>query len=210
MAQEPQPEPQARIDAALAQAADRGIPVLLLERKIAEGRAKGVALEAVATAVERRAAALERAAQVMQGQEGTGDAELAVGADAVEAGVSEAVLEAVATLAPQDRRAVAIAALTQLVALGHAPDVALARVRAALDRGPEALINLPAEAGQGRGGPPFGLPGPADGRGPQGGPPANLPVPGGAPQGNPPGGPPEGAGPPAGLGGPPVGGPGGF
>ena len=69
-------------------------------------------------------------------------------------GVSETVLEAVAANAPRERRAVAIAVLTDLVNQGHTPEAALGRVRDALKRGPDALSNLPAEAGGRRGGGP--------------------------------------------------------
>jgi len=173
--------PQDRIDTALARARQVGIPEALLTSKVAEGRAKGVSLERIAAAVERREAALERASQALSGREDVGAADLAVAADAVEAGVSDAVLETVAASAPLERRAVAIAALTELVELGHVPEDALARVQEALARGPEALLNLPAEAGRGAGGP--GLPSPAAGRGgSRGGPPASVPAPGGAAQ----------------------------
>jgi len=53
--------PQDRINTALARARQVGIPVALLESKIAEGKAKGVSLDRVAAAVERRQAALEKA-----------------------------------------------------------------------------------------------------------------------------------------------------
>jgi hypothetical protein len=185
--------PQDRINTAIARAKQVGIPVTLLESKVAEGKAKGVSLDRIAAAIERREVALERASQAMKGQAGTGAAELAVAADAVESGVSDAVLKAVAETAPRDRRAVAIATLTQLVQLGHVPEAALARVQDALKRGPEALLNLPAEAGR-LGGGPSNVPvsdaagGGARG-GATGGPPASVPAPGGASQPNKPGGP---------------------
>jgi hypothetical protein len=87
-----------------------------------------------------------------------------VAADAVQGGVSQTALATISQTAPQDRRTVAIAVLTDLVALGHASDRALTQVQAALSRGPEALANLRAEstaqvqtnggvsAGAGRGG----------------------------------------------------------
>ena len=173
--------PQDRINTALARARQVGIPVSLLENKIAQGKAKGVSLERIAAVIERRETTLEHASQVLKGQQGNGDAELTVAADAVESGVSDAVLRAVSESAPRDRRAVAIAALTQLVQLGHGSDVALAKVREALKRGPEALLNLPAQEGRGRGrGPdPVPVPDAASGRGKAGnGPPASVPAPG--------------------------------
>ena len=138
--------PQERINRGLDRARAAGIPVELLESKIAEGKAKGVSLDRVATVVERRLGALEHASQVMRGPRDAGTAGLGVAADAVEAGVNDAVLAAIADTAPRERRAVAIAALTQLVQLGHVPEEALARVREALARGPEALDRLQAEA----------------------------------------------------------------
>jgi hypothetical protein len=139
--------PQDRINTALARAKQVGIPVALLEAKIAEGKAKGVSLDRIAAAIERRETTLEHASRVMKGQPGNGDAELSVAADAIDSGVSDSVLRSIAESAPRDRRAVAIAALTQLVQLGHVPEAALDRVKDALKRGPEALLNLPAEAG---------------------------------------------------------------
>ena len=142
--------PQERINTALARARQVGIPVALLESKIAEGKAKGVSLDRIAVAIERRQAALERASQAMRGQTDAA-ASLAVGADAIESGVNETVLKAVADSSPRDRRNVAIAALTELVHQGQAPEAALERVRDALKRGPDALTNLPAEGSSNRG-----------------------------------------------------------
>lgn len=79
--------PQARIDAALARATEAGIPVALLQSKVAEGRAKGVSLERIAAAVERRGAALEHARDVLRGPREVDQAGLSVAADAVEAGI---------------------------------------------------------------------------------------------------------------------------
>ena len=105
MAQAQVQPPQDRINTALIRARQVGIPVTLLESKVAEGKAKGVSLERIAAAVERREAALEHANQAIKGKEATSDAELSVAADAVETGVSDAVLKAVAESAPRDRRA---------------------------------------------------------------------------------------------------------
>src|SRR5687768_13166961 len=95
--------PQDRINTALARARQVGIPVVLLESKVAEGKAKGVSLDRVAEAVERRQAALEKASQALRGQPDAASS-LSVGADAVEAGVSDAALKAIADNAPRDRR----------------------------------------------------------------------------------------------------------
>jgi hypothetical protein len=186
--------PQDRINTALARAREVGIPVALLESKIAEGKAKGVSLERIAVAVERREAALERASQALRGQPDASSS-LGVGGDAIESGVSEAALRAIAENAPRDRRNVAIAVLTQLVQQGHVSEEALARVRAALKRGPDALANLPAEAGAaaGRRGGTSAETG-ARGGGAPSGPPAGVPGPGNAPQAARPGGAPDAGG----------------
>ena len=186
--------PQDRINTALARAQQVGIPVALLESKIAEGKAKGVSLDRIAAAVERRQAALEKASQALRGQPDAASS-LAVGADAVEAGVSDAALKAIAENAPRDRRNVAIAVLTELVEQGHAPTAALERVREALKRGPDALANLPAQAAAARAGgagAETGRGGRAGGAEP--GPPSGVPAPGTPPQAGRPGGPPTSTG----------------
>src|SRR5258705_8077167 len=184
--------PQDRINTALARARQVGIPVALLESKMAEGKAKGVSLERIAAAIEHREGVLERASQALRGNPGDA-ASLSVGADAIESGVNEAVLKAGAEDAPRDRRTVAIAALTQLVQHGDLPEAALAKVRNALKRGPDALTNLPGDAGNGRGrGSSNGQgSGNSGGRGrSESGPPAAVPAPGKPPQA----GKPEGSG----------------
>ncbi len=189
--------PQDRINTALARARQMGIPLALLESKIAEGKAKGVSPERIAAALERREATLEKAHDALRGHPDADDS-LAVGADAIESGVSEAVLKAIADNAPRDRRNVAIAALTELVQQGHVPEAALARVREALKREPDALANLPAEAGAGRGRGGEGRGGGASaggnghGGGGEAGPPSGVPGPGNPPQAGKPGGPPPG------------------
>jgi hypothetical protein len=176
--------PQDRMTTALDRAREVGIPVTLLESKIAEGKAKGVSLERIAAAVERREAALEKAREALRDQPDA-DASLSVAADAVETGVSDAVLKAIAQTAPRDRRNVAIAALTELVHQGHGSQQALDRVRDALKRGPDALANLPAEAGSHRGPGTSGRDG--DSHGGQSGTPSAVPPPGRGPSGGGPG-----------------------
>ncbi|HEY0674199.1 MAG TPA: hypothetical protein VGD27_18130 [Longimicrobiales bacterium] len=180
--------PEERIAAAMGRAASAGIPVELLQSKVNEGKAKGVDMARVATVVERRAAGLARAqaALAMRGSERDA-ATLDVGADALQSGVSEAVLRAIGETAPRERRAVAIAALTELVNNGNVPEDALLRVQEALARGPDALNNLPAQAIEGRArgaergqrpshaGPPAGVPAP--GVAPAAGAPSNVPKP---------------------------------
>lgn len=190
-------DPQQRIDAARRRAEATGIPVALLDGKVAEGRAKGVPADRIATAVERRLASLSRAREAMASAPRTAPvsaADLSVGADALEAGVEPAVLGRLTVAAPGNQRAQAIAVLTELVASGESSERALARVTSAMERGPEALRQLPGEAasergrgqGQGQGsvnGPPGrgsnnGRGNNAGGRGRgQGGPPASVPGP---------------------------------
>lgn len=143
----------ARVEATLGAAAEAGIPVSLLERKIAEGRAKGVPMARIASAVEARLAALTSArdALVEAGMTSTTEGELSVAADAIQAGVSGAALAAVSTAAPPERRAVAIAVLSELVAQGRTSSEALVQVRDALAAGPEALANLRGASGVGAG-----------------------------------------------------------
>ncbi|HEU4884151.1 MAG TPA: hypothetical protein VFT45_17995 [Longimicrobium sp.] len=179
-------DPQQRIDAARRRAESAGIPVALLDSKVAEGRAKGVPLDRIAVAVERRLASLGRAREAMAGAPRGApvtQGDLSVGADAIEAGVDPAVLGRLAAAAPADRRAVAIAVLTELVSQGESSERALARVSSALRGGSEALRRLPGEAASERSrgnGPPPGRgnqgQGNARGRG-QGGPPAAVPGP---------------------------------
>jgi hypothetical protein len=139
---------EARIEAAMSAAVQAGIPVSLLERKVAEGKAKGVPMDRIATAVEGRLDGLSRAhdALIGAGLKSTTEGELSVAADAVQAGVSQSALVAISQRASGESRAVAIAVLTDLVAQGHASAQALTRVEGALARGPEALANLSAES----------------------------------------------------------------
>jgi len=136
----------AKVQAALQTALEAGIPVSLLERKVAEGKAKGVPMERIAVAVQTRLEALLRARNALQqGRvEATTAGDLSIAADAVQAGVSDAAIAEIARSAPRERRAVAVAVLTNLVALGHASERALTQVQAAMKRGPEALLNLQA------------------------------------------------------------------
>ncbi len=139
----------ARVETAIQHAMTVGIPVTLLQRKVDEGKAKGIPMDRIAAAVETRLTALTRARDAMlsAGITHTTEGQLSVAADAVQAGVSQAALVAVGRSAPEERRTVAIAVLTQLVASGQLPDQAVAHVQAAIARGPEALANLGAQAG---------------------------------------------------------------
>ncbi|MEN8144092.1 MAG: hypothetical protein ABFS14_03995 [Gemmatimonadota bacterium] len=182
MAQESNPE----FADELARAAEAGIPVSLLESKIAEGRAKGVSIDLIQEAVSRRTDALIKASAALQaaGIESPAAADMSVGADALQGGVSETVLATIAETSPAERRTVAIAALAQLVGAGIVPDKALQQVEDALQRGPEALANLPVQAGAVAGTVPAAAIGQSGGAG-------------GIPEGVPAAGRPADAGPPA-------------
>jgi hypothetical protein len=138
--------PQARIDAALSAAAEAKIPAELIRSKVAEGEAKRVPPERIATAVEARVKSLVRASETMKRAdiEVQNSGELAVAADALDAGVSESALVTISRETPPDRRTVAMAVLADLVLLGNASDRALTRVSAAV-RSNAALANLHAE-----------------------------------------------------------------
>lgn len=140
--------PEARIQAALDAAIAAGISTSLLQSKVQEGEAKGVSVTAIAAAVEARLQGLARAKDALgrAGVNAASDGELLVASEALNAGVSEAALIRITREAPGERRAVATAVLTDLVRLGYGNGDAFARVNAALSTGPDALVNLRAEA----------------------------------------------------------------
>lgn len=145
-AQAQQQSADARIEAAMQAAARADIPASLLKSKVEEGEAKNVPQQRIAAAVEARLDALVKASRAMKDAkiESTTESELSVAADAMQAGVSQKSLVKVYRDAPQERRAVAVAVLTDLVRLGKANEHALARVSAAV-RSNAALANLQAE-----------------------------------------------------------------
>jgi hypothetical protein len=192
--------PAERIAAAQARVAAAGVPAELLQNLVNEGRAKGVPMDRVAAAAERRAAALERAAGALERSDRrTSAAEFAAGADAIEAGVDGRGLQAVIQAARGEDGSVALAVLAELARQGMPVENALERVTAAMARGGDALANLPAKAAEARerrGAPASagrpaeaGRPGTAGRPGGTGGPPAGVPAGGNRPGG---GGPPSG------------------
>lgn len=145
-------DPQERITAAMERASSAGIPLSLLEDKVAEGKAKGVPMDRIAESVEQRLDRLSTArAALSRAGHDPSPAELSIGAYAIGTGVSEAALAAVGD-APQERRVVAIAVLTELVSQGVLEEHALVQVNSALARGPRALEDLRAQAAANRGG----------------------------------------------------------
>ncbi len=143
-----QGDADARIRATLAAAAAAHLPTQLLESKVAEGRAKHVPEDRIATAVQARYQALLSASGALRdaGVHAASAGDLAVAADALQAGVSQSALVKLERSAPASQRAVATATLAQLVQLGYGSDAALLRVDGALAQGEEALANLRAEA----------------------------------------------------------------
>jgi hypothetical protein len=179
--------PEARIEAAKSRSTAAGVPVSLLENRVAEGRAKGVPMDRIAAAVERRAASLIAARDAMgRTRRDLTPADLGAGADALDAGIPGGHLRTVIEQARSGERSVAIAVLTYLHQTEGLPvDQALAQVTGALGKGPDALRALPAQAaaarqrrGQGANGQP-GAPGRGNGNG--NGPPAAVPSPGNRP-----------------------------
>jgi hypothetical protein len=137
---------EARIQAALATAVDAGVPVTLLESKIAEGRAKGVDMARIATAVEHRAEVLTRVQTALAARfEAVTTGELTAAADAHQNGVGLDGIVGVTARAGNDRAA-ALTVLADLVAEGRAPEHALLRVEAALNGGAAELARLRAAA----------------------------------------------------------------
>ncbi|HEV2736594.1 MAG TPA: hypothetical protein VGV85_17230 [Longimicrobiaceae bacterium] len=146
-----QGDPAQRIEAARRRADATGIPVSLLDLKVAEGRAKGASADRIAGAVEIRLSLLSRAREAMAGAgRALSASDLSAGADALSAGVSTEALGSLTRSAPGDRRAVAIAVLAQLVQEGDGSDRALERVRLALAN-PETLRTLPGQVRRGNG-----------------------------------------------------------
>jgi len=184
--------PEERIEVAMASARQAGIPVSLLESKRAEGQAKGVPMDRIASAIQTRLQQLEAAQRAMKRVASDVDAaQLSVGADAIGAGVSEAVLAEITSAAGRERRSIAVAALTYLVSKeGLASPVALARVKDAMAKGPEALTDL-AKKSAPKGRIPDGVPAKgnrseAGNPGKGGGPPSSIPAPGRGNPSNPP------------------------
>jgi hypothetical protein len=177
-----QDDPAARIDAARQRAAAAGIPLSLLDSRVAEGRAKGIPDAQIAAVVERRAVALTQARDAMAAASGLNAADLSAGADAIEAGIGGQTLRSLIAGARSEDRPVAIAVLTYLhQEQGMPVGEAMAQVRAAMGEGPEALRTLPgrAAAARDRRGPPAGVGRPDGvGRPPGTGPPAGVPGPG--------------------------------
>lgn len=198
--------PEARIEAARDRVAQVGIEPGLLDLRVAEGRAKGVPLGVIADVIERRADALVTAGEALRPITPTlRQADLAAGADAVEAGIPAGAIQQVAREARAEDRSVAISVLTYLSSEASLPlEVAIRNVSDAIRRGPDALRELPAQAspaagvrGNSEGGRPPAAGSAGPGERPTTGPPSGVPGPVERPgRPDPPGQGPSGQGPP--------------
>ncbi|MGH7477634.1 MAG: hypothetical protein ACRELD_15315 [Longimicrobiales bacterium] len=122
----------ARIEAAIRSAADLGLPTRALEQRAAEGRAKLVAEERIAAAVETRLEALIVAREALEINGAAPDAAaLEAAAFAAEAGASLDAIARAHASAPPEQRAQAVFVLGRLVAEGHGSAQALAALEAA-------------------------------------------------------------------------------
>lgn len=176
--------PAQRIEAVRARMAQLRIPVELIDTKVAEGRAKGVPMDRIAAAVERRGAGLATAQAALSRPGRPADrAELSAGADAVDAGIDASSMRAAVQAASPGHGAIALAVLTQLHLQGLPVDRALEMVRRAAAQGDQAVADL-AQQNNGRGNsgnntPRAGNQGQGQGRGRPagvgGGPPAGVP-----------------------------------
>jgi hypothetical protein len=174
-------DPGRRIEAAESRAAAAGVPVSLLESRVAEGRAKGIPLDRIAAVVERRAGSLVAARRAMDDvAPRIRPADLDAGADAVEAGIDAGTLRRVIQASGEGDRSVAIAVLTYLHRERGVPVAeALNEVTTALKKGPRALRDLPNQSGaRGHGKGPGGSGPPGQVKKGKGGPPAAVPAPG--------------------------------
>ncbi|MBI4545211.1 MAG: hypothetical protein HY703_08455, partial [Gemmatimonadetes bacterium] len=136
----------ARIEAALEQALEVGIPVTMLESKIAEGKAKGVSMTRIATAVEHRLEVLTEARAAMGGAAAEASAStMAAAAFALEKGARAEDVKDVSQTSPPEQRTIALAVLGELVAEGKSSASAAAEVRSALERNLDLAAELSSE-----------------------------------------------------------------
>ena len=139
---EAQTTAEARMQAAIDHALTVGVPVAMLESKIAEGRAKGVSMDRIAAAVEHRAEVLARVQTAFNARrDAVSQGELTAAADAHERGVSVEKITELSARAGNDRAA-ALTVLADLVAKGTVPEHALLRVQAALSGGASELARM--------------------------------------------------------------------
>ena len=153
---------QARINAAVEQALSVGIPVSMLESKVAEGRAKGVDMTRIAAAVEHRLEVLTTAQSAISARgSAVSHAELAAAASALDAGADVTDVQEVRESAKPEQRPAALSLLAELIAEGNLPAQAVAGVQTAIAAQSAALLRL---QGQSAGGLGIGIGGEARGK----------------------------------------------
>jgi hypothetical protein len=129
-------ESRARLQAVIQSARAKDLPEEPMQRRIAEGEAKGASEAQVVAAVQKVEARLEatQSAMVRAGRAKPQRDEVARGSQAMEQGATESQIEALVKHAPSDRSlVVAFDVLTKLTARGVPVDNALAQVQSKLD-----------------------------------------------------------------------------
>jgi hypothetical protein len=140
-------ESHAKIEAAFQAARAKNVPEQPMQRRMAEGQAKGASEAQVIAAVQKTETRLEasQSAMIRAGRAKPHPDEIAGAEQAMERGTTDAQIEALVKHAPADRSlAVAFSVLTRLEARGEPVDRALATVAAKLDAQAtdEALVSL--------------------------------------------------------------------
>lgn len=129
-------EGKARLQAMFNDAQEHQVPTQPMERRVAEGAAKGASEATILASVGRLKANLEASheAMVAAGRQNPAAEETARGASAMERGVTKVQIEQMVRSTPSDRSlVVAFDVLTQLAARGVPVVQAVAQVRAKLD-----------------------------------------------------------------------------
>lgn len=153
-------EGRAKLEAMYKETREKELPPEPVARRVAEGRAKGASEAQILISAEKVKGNLEatHSAMVRAGRKPS-PSETETGAAALEQGVTEAQLEAMAKSTPSDRSlTVAFDVLSELSAKGMPVGNALTQVQAKLDaRAPDAAIrsltgSVTGRIGIGRGG----------------------------------------------------------
>src|SRR5262245_7003615 len=144
-------ESRAKLEASIQAARAKDLPEEPMQRRIAEGEAKGASEAQVVAAVQKLETRLEatQSAMIRAGRAKPAHDEVARGSQAMEQGATEAQIEALVKHAPSDRSlVVAFDVLTKLSAGGIPVDNALAQIQTKLDaRANDTAINALIGAG---------------------------------------------------------------
>ena len=122
-----------RVEAVLATAERRGLPVEPLVQKALEGSSKGAPGPRIVAAVEAMLADLGQAQQALG--RGASEAELVAGAAALKAGATSAMVDQIRRADPQGGVAVPLAVFADLVAGGMSVNAAWRSVEDLAERG---------------------------------------------------------------------------